>query len=103
MSSKRLGILLTTSPADENSFTVVRISQAALSKGLEVEIFLMADGIYNCFREDFLSLSKEGAKITICEQSAKERNITIDAPVIKGSLYDLAGIMSQVDRFLSFT
>lgn len=104
MSGKSLGILLTTSPEHENSFAVIKIARAALAKGVAVKLFLLADGIYNCFQEDFLALSQQGAQITICEQSAKDRNIAIDAPAItRGSLYDLACFMSQVDRFLSFT
>ena len=103
MSGKSLGILLTTSPQCENSFTVIKIAQAALSKGVEVSIFLMADGIYNCFLVDFLALSNQGARITTCEQSVKDRNVSIDGPATRGSLYDLACLMTQVDRFLSFT
>lgn len=99
----KIGILLTTSPEWENSFTVSALAEAALAKGHQVHIFLMADGVYNCLDKGFVSLMDKGAQITICEQNAKDRNLKIDAPVVKGSLYDLAVIMAEVDRFLSFT
>ncbi len=43
----KLGILLTTSPENENTSTVISISSAARELGHEVSIFLMYDGVYN--------------------------------------------------------
>ncbi len=99
----KIGIYLSTGPEHENCFTVTRLAQESLSRGVEVDIFLIADGIYNCFKDDFTALLDKGAHITICEQSAKDRGVRVEAPVTKGSLYDLAIITGEVDRFLSFT
>ena len=100
---KSLGILLTTGPEREDSALVGRLAQAALDMGVKVYIFLSADGIYDCFDKRFLSLQDKGASITICEQSARDRGIDVEAPVTKGSLYDFSIIVGEVDRVISFT
>ncbi|MEE8449087.1 MAG: DsrE family protein [Thermodesulfobacteriota bacterium] len=100
---KSLGILLASSPNHEDRFTALKLAQTALDLGMEVKIFLFDEGVYNCLDNEFISLNQAGADITICEQSAKDRNLDIQAPVKRGSLYDLAGIAKQIDRLVSFT
>jgi sulfur relay (sulfurtransferase) complex TusBCD TusD component (DsrE family) len=106
----KLGILLTTSPENENTHTVIKISQAALSLGYEVHIFLMDDGVYNVHREEFLALIGKGAEISLCAYNADQRSVP--RPVLSkvegkeailwGSQDDLANIVRQSDRFLAF-
>ena len=100
---KSLGILLASGPSHEDRFTVIKLAQTALQLGIAVKIFLYDEGVYNCLDDEFMSLDHAGADITICEQSAKDLNLDIRAPVKRGSLYDLAGIANQTDRLVSFT
>jgi sulfur relay (sulfurtransferase) complex TusBCD TusD component (DsrE family) len=99
---KSLGILLASSPNHEDRFTAIKLAQTALGLGIVVKVFLYDEGVYNCLDNEFISLNQAGVDITICEQSAKDRNLDIQAPVKRGSLYDLAGIAKQVDRLVSF-
>jgi sulfur relay (sulfurtransferase) complex TusBCD TusD component (DsrE family) len=43
----KLGILLISSPENENTNTVIEISRAAREQGHEMSIFLMYDGVYS--------------------------------------------------------
>jgi sulfur relay (sulfurtransferase) complex TusBCD TusD component (DsrE family) len=98
----KLGILLTTSPENENTHTVIKISQAALSLGYEVHIFLMDDGVYNVHREEFLALIGKGAAISLCAYNADQRSVPRKEAILWGSQDDLASIVRQSDRFLAF-
>jgi len=98
----KLGILLTTSPENENTNSVIAITESALSLGHEVSIFVMDDGVYNIKHQKFHSLTKKGAKVTVCAYNAEQRSLDKVEGVLFGSQYDLAIIAHESDRFLSF-
>lgn len=100
---QRLGILLTTSPESENTFTVIKLAEAAISSGKDVQIFLMCDGVYNINNKDFISLLDKGASIILCAHNASERSVEKREGINFGSQYDHAYIVNESDRFLSFT
>ena len=99
----KLGILLTTSPEKEDKYTVIKLTQSALNRNIEVNIFLMCDGIYNISDKSFLSLLDKGANVIVCAQNAYEKNIPKKDGILFGSQYDLAVMVNESDRFLSFT
>lgn len=98
----KLGILLTTSPENENTNTVIEISKAAREEGHEVSIFLMYEGVYNVNKKEFAELVGNGVDITICAFNAEQRKIGKVDGILFGSQYDHACIASDVDRFISF-
>lgn len=98
----KLGILLTTSPENENTNTVISISSAAREQGHEVSIFLMYDGVYNIQKKEFTDLIEKGVNIAVCALNVEQRNITRVKGVLFGSQYDHACIASDVDKFISF-
>ncbi|MCZ7402630.1 MAG: DsrE family protein [Candidatus Methanoperedens sp.] len=98
----KLGILLTTSPENENTNTVIEIIKAAREEGHEVSIFLMYDGVYNINKKEFADLAGKGVDIAICAFNAEQRKIGKVDGILFGSQYDHACIASDVDRFISF-
>jgi len=98
----KLGILLTTSPENENTNTVIEISNAARDEGHEVSIFLMYDGVYNVNKKEFAELVDKGVDIAICALNAEQRKVAKVDGILFGSQYDHACIASDVDRFISF-
>ncbi len=98
----KLGILLTTSPENENTNTVISISLAAREQGHEVSIFLMYDGVYNIHKKEFVGLVDKGVNIAVCAFNVEQRNIARVNGILFGSQYDHACIASEVDRFISF-
>ncbi len=100
--SEKLGILLTTSPENENTHTVVRLAEAALATGKQVEMFLMCDGVYHLNDHRLEELTKKGVKVAVCAQNCLERKVERKPFVLWGSQYDLAILVKESDRFLSF-
>jgi len=98
----KLGILLTTSPENENTHTVIEISRAARELGHDVFIFLMYDGVYNINKKEFADLVDEGVNIAVCALNVEQRKMGRVPGILFGSQYDHACIASDVDRFISF-
>ena len=98
----KLGILLTSSPENENTNTVIEISRAAREKGHEVSIFLMYDGVYNVHKKEFAELAGKGVSIAVCALNAEQRKIGKVDGILFGSQYDHACIAQGVDRLISF-
>ncbi|MFA4936573.1 MAG: DsrE family protein [Candidatus Methanoperedens sp.] len=98
----KLGILLTTSPENENTNTVIEISKAAREQGHDVSIFLMYDGVYNVNNKEFAELVNKGVEITICAFNAEQRRVAKVDGILFGSQYDHACIANSADRFVSF-
>ncbi len=98
----KLGILLTTSPENENTDTVIAISREAREQGHDVSIFLMYDGVYNVHKKEFVELVDKGVDIAVCALNVEQRNVSRVEGILFGSQYDHACIASDVDRFISF-
>lgn len=109
----KLGILLTTLPLNQGTRSALKIAEAALRRGITVELFLMGDGIYNVKQgekarsaEAISRLISQGAKVALCALNAQQRGVGEEeaiAGVLFGSQYDLALLVAEADRFLSFT
>ncbi|MDD5615075.1 MAG: DsrE family protein [Candidatus Methanoperedens sp.] len=98
----KLGILLTSSPENENTNTVIEISRAAREQGHAVSIFLMYDGVYNVHKKEFAQLAGNGVSIAVCALNAEQRKIGKVDGILFGSQYDHACIAQGVDRLISF-
>ena len=99
---EKLGILLTTSPESENTYTVIRLAEAALQAGKAVEMFLMCDGVYHLNDQRIAQLAQKGAKVVVCAHNALERKVERKDFALWGSQYDLAQLIKESSRFLSF-
>lgn len=98
----KLGILLTTTPENENTNTVISICRAARKQGHEVSVFLMYDGVYNINKKEFAGLTDIGVNIAVCALNAEQRKVAKVDGILFGSQYDNACMAKDVDRFLSF-
>ena len=101
--AEKLGIFLSTSPEHENTHTVIKLTEAALGRGLEVDIFIMCDGVHNAFVPGFEALVEMGARIVLCSHNLAQRHRpTIEGAIVCGSQHDHAQLVSHVDRYLAF-
>jgi len=106
----KMGILLTTSPENQNAGTVINLATAALGAGHEVSLFMMDDGVYNVVAKNkissrFAGLRDAGAFLALCGHTAEERGVEEDdclTGVKYAGQYELAVMVNESDRFLSF-
>ena len=98
----KLGILLTTAPSHQNTYSVIQLSRAAREQGHEVGVFMMADGVYNILHQPLLDLVNNGVELSLCAHNATQRGLDKVECVQWGSQYDLAVLTDDSDRFLTF-
>ncbi|MBI3328906.1 MAG: DsrE family protein [Nitrospinae bacterium] len=101
--AEKLGVLLTTSPESENTHTVIKLAEAAIARGSEVDIFIMCDGVHNAFDTRFEGLVAQGVRIVLCSHNLSERQRPkIEGAIVCGSQYDHAQLVHNADRYLAF-
>ena len=82
----------------------IGIARAALAKGHEVSIFIMARGVMLLSNAEFVSLVDEGAKVVVCEHNRGEYKAPEGIRGVEyGSQYDFATLVQDCDRLVSFT
>ena len=96
----KLGIMLSSGPESEDFHTVSKISEAALSQGHGVRLFLMGDGVFQISR--LKQLAEQGAAISLCSHNAHLRGVSRVDYVLFGNQKDWADIVRESDRVMVF-
>ncbi|MBI1819444.1 MAG: DsrE family protein [Nitrospirae bacterium] len=108
-----IGILLTTSPEHQNTFTVYQLAASFIRLDHTVDIFLMDDGVFNVLVNvskrklfsRFDDLIEKKVNIALCAMSAESRGVKRE-DLMPGTGYssqtELSEIVKKCDRFLSF-
>jgi len=109
----QIGILLTSGPEHENTYTVGQLAENFLKAGHRVQIFLMDDGVYNAVKNpsknrlfsNMGQLMAQGAKVYLCAVTADARGL-VQEDFLDGvelsSQYELSHIVECSDHFLAF-
>jgi len=114
----KLLIILFSSPLQyQSTDTVYEFARAAVETGHEVSVFCDADAVYNLVASQILpdqmspakklaKLIDAGVRILVCQQSARLRGVDVEKALISGvmksSLGELARLMEDSDRVVSF-
>ena len=106
MAYLKLGLLLSTPPSHPSVETVVQLAQAALSRGIEVYLYLIDEGVKTVVDQRYLGLIDAGVKMSVCAYGCQQHGVlttTVDSRVSLSGLVVLSGIIEGCDRFLAFT
>ena len=114
----KLLIILFSSPLQyQNADTVYEFAKAAVEGGHEVSVFCDIDAVYNLVASQITpdqmtpakkiaKLIEKGVRVLVCQQSARLRGIDVEKTLVKGviksSLGELAQLMEESDRVVSF-
>jgi len=99
---RKLGLLLSTSPDYPNLDTVVRLSETALRRGLDVYLYLIDEGTRCLDTPQIQQLQTQGTKLFVCAFGAQKMGVPIDGRATFCGLVVLSDIVSGTDRFLAF-
>jgi len=116
--SGKLLMFLSDSPFQHESVDdAIEISEAALEKGHEVNIFLMMDGVYNPAKsqngepfqmtpvsERLESLMKRGVRVSCCRVCMELRGVALEdlaEGADMGGIFDLSEMVEESDVILS--
>ncbi len=106
MASRKLGLLLSTPPSHPSVETVVQLAQAALRRGVEVYLYLIAEGVQTVTDQRYLKLIDVGVKMSVCAYGCQQYGVlttTVDSRISLSGLVVLSGIIDGCDRFIAFT
>jgi len=100
---KKLGILLSTGPESPNLDTAVGLSGAALSRGADLYLYLIDDGVRALGDPRIRALPARGAKLFVCAYGCQKRRIPLEdaADVTYCGLVVLTDIINATDRFVA--
>lgn len=115
---KTLTLFLFTSPyLSEHSHTAMKLAEAALAKGYQVNLFASADGVYNFTKghkakglpnaeKKFGALIQQGLRVDLCGTCYLFRGIPQDSFVsgaAPSSMQNLFVLANQSEVFLTLT
>ena len=100
---KKLGILLSTGPEHSNLDTAIGLGTAALSRGANLYLYLIDDGVRALEDARLRALSGRGAKLFVCAYGCQKRRIPLeDSPDISYcGLVVLTDLLNGTDRFVA--
>lgn len=99
---KKLAFLVMTGPDSQDIYNVIGLADAALGKGIGVDIFLMHRGVLNASAPGLDALADKGAVITVCAHNAGELKAHRNEKFNYGSQFDHANIVNDATRYLAF-
>lgn len=103
----KLGILVLSRQHRNDLKSISLLAQVAAKRGIQVEMFLMGDGVLHLGDPCLERAIRNGAKISFCALNAMQRGLDQDPRYPWGahesSQYELACIVESSDRFLAFT
>ena len=104
LARKKLGLLLSTGPErPANLDTAVGLSDAALTRGAQVYLYLIDDGVRALDDPRVGALASRGARLFVCAYGCQKRRIPLrDADTITYcGLVVLTDLINGTDRFVA--
>jgi predicted peroxiredoxin len=103
VAKKKLGILLSTGPEHPNLDTALGLGSAALSRGVDLYLYLIDDGVRALDDARLRALPAAGAKLFVCAYGCQKRRIALqDDPAISYcGLVVLTDLINGTDRFVA--
>ena len=99
---KKLGILLSCSPAHPNFKHALGLARTALQRDLQVYLYCIDEAVTGIASEPVQELKKDGMILYGCAFSARTRNIPIDDRAAYSGLTVVSDLIAATDRFLAF-
>ena len=102
LKNKKLGMMISTPPENDNRVTATRLAEEALAQGAAVYIYLIDEGVKLFTDPSIQGLKEKGAKLFACAYGAQQRGVEMGPQATWGGLVILSNIVQGTDRFLSF-
>lgn len=100
--NRKLGILLSTPPADRNLEAVIGLISASRTSHVNVYLYLIDDGVECIHDKRLVEFLKDGLKLYACAYGAQKKGIAPTDNATFGGLAVLSELISVCDRFIAF-
>ncbi len=99
---RKLGVLLSTSPAEAPFRHGVRLAEAALAEGVDVYLYCIDEAVRGVADPELQALKARGLKLYACAYGAHQRNLPVDDSAAYAGLTVVSDLVAGTDRFVSF-
>ena len=100
--SKKLGLLLSTSPSQPGFQHGLRLAEAAFEEGVDVYLYCVDEAVRGLDEPRLQSMAGLGLKLYVCAYGAMRRGMDRRPNVTYAGLALLSDVMAATDRFVSF-
>jgi hypothetical protein len=101
VSKKKLGLMVSTSPAHPNLETAIGLGGAALDRGANVYLYLIDDAVSAVDDPRLAALADRGLKLFVCAYGCQKRGLPLSEKATNCGLVVLTDIINGTDRFLA--
>lgn len=99
---RKLGVLLSSAPAQANYSHALGLADAALAGGNEVYLYLIDEAVPGIDDPRLQALRKRGLHLFACAFGARKRKLVTDERATWVGLATASDLMASTDRFVSF-
>ena len=99
---KKLGILVSVSPAHPNFLHGLCLAEAAMERGVSVYLYCIDEAVTGLGEARLQVLQARGASLYACAYAAQRRNIPMTDQATFSGLTMVNEIIAATDRFVSF-
>jgi hypothetical protein len=102
LAGKKLGVMLSVTPAHPNFRSAVALMNAALDAGVRVYLYCIDEGVRCVAAPEIQAIKARGASLFGCAYGAGHRKLAIDDSAAWSGLTVLADVVGSTDKFVSF-
>ena len=99
---KKLGLLLSISPAHPSFHHGLRLAEIALARGVDVYLYCIDDAVNGVDLPRLQSLKANGLKLFACAYGAQRRCVPTSDNAVFAGLTVVSDLIAATDRFVSF-
>jgi sulfur relay (sulfurtransferase) complex TusBCD TusD component (DsrE family) len=103
LGKRKLGLMLSSEPAHDNLDTALGLSDAALTRGVDVYLYLIDDAVTAVEDARVQALAARGLKLFVCAYGCQKRRIPLedDPAITYCGLVVLTDLINATDRFVA--
>ncbi|MFQ5580222.1 MAG: DsrE family protein [Nitrospiria bacterium] len=101
MKNKKLGIILSTPPEENNLSVVISLAEEACRQSVHIYLYLIDDGVKHIDLPEIQILKEAGVKLSLCAYSAQRRSIPSSDKAVFGGLVVLSDLIKGCDRLIT--
>ena len=101
LAKRKLGLMISTTPAHRNLETALGLSRAALDRGADVYLYLIDDAVTAVEDPRVQTLAGCGLKLFVCAYGCQKRRQPLSDKATNCGLVVLTDLINGTDRFLA--
>jgi predicted peroxiredoxin len=99
---KKLGILISCTPDQQNFLHGLRLAEAALAQKVDVYLYCIDEAVPGIKNKQLQKLKQGGLKLYACAYGANRRNLPLNDDAVFAGLTVVNDLIAATDKFVAF-